>query len=43
MNIGIAQKKKGYSGTLIYTKNKPLNVFYGIDGKYNDEGRIITL
>ena len=36
-------EKKGYSGTLVYTKNKPLNVFYGIDGKYNDEGRIITL
>lgn len=36
--------KKGYSGTLIYTKEKPLNVIYGIDGeKYNDEGRIITL
>jgi exodeoxyribonuclease-3 len=36
--------KKGYSGTLIYTKNKPINVVYGIDGdKYNDEGRIITL
>lgn len=35
--------KKGYSGTLIYTKHKPLKVYYGIDGKYNDEGRIITL
>ncbi len=36
--------KKGYSGTLIYTKNKPINVNYGlIDGKYNDEGRVITL
>ena len=36
--------KKGYSGTLIYTKQKPLNVTYGIDGiGYNDEGRIITL
>lgn len=36
--------KKGYSGTLIYTKQKPLNVIYGIDGEgYNDEGRIITL
>jgi exodeoxyribonuclease-3 len=36
--------KKGYSGTLIYTKEKPLNVVYGIDGEgYNDEGRIITL
>ena len=35
--------KKGYSGTLIYTKVKPINVVYGIDSKYNDEGRIITL
>ncbi len=35
--------KKGYSGTLIYTKHTPLKVTYGIDGKYNDEGRIITL
>ncbi|XFA98943.1 exodeoxyribonuclease III [Candidatus Izemoplasma sp. B36] len=36
--------RKGYSGTLIYTKHKPLNVVYGIDGDlYNDEGRIITL
>ena len=36
--------KKGYSGTLIYTKHKPLNVAYGIDGElYNDEGRIIIL
>ncbi len=35
--------KLGYSGTLIYTKEKPQNVSYGIDGKYNDEGRLITL
>lgn len=36
--------KKGYSGTLIYTKEKPISVSYGIDDyKYNDEGRIITL
>ena len=36
--------KKGYSGTLIYTKHKPLNVRLGLpDGGYNDEGRIITL
>lgn len=35
--------KKGYSGTLIYTKRKPLSVAYGLDGKYNDEGRAITL
>ena len=36
-------EKKGYSGTLIYTKHKPNNVIYGIDGLYNDEGRVITL
>jgi exodeoxyribonuclease-3 len=37
-------EKKGYSGTLIYTKEKPINVTNGIDGElYNDEGRIITL
>lgn len=36
--------KKGYSGTLIYTKRKPISVTYGIDGVgYNDEGRIVTL
>lgn len=35
--------KKGYSGTLIYAKTKPLNVSYGIGGLYNDEGRAITL
>lgn len=36
--------KKGYSGTLVYTKVKPLNITYGINGElYNDEGRIITL
>lgn len=35
--------KKGYSGTLVYSKIKPCNVFYGIHGElYNDEGRIIT-
>ena len=35
--------KKGYSGTLVYTKHKPINVSYGIGDTYNDEGRIITL
>ncbi len=35
--------KKGYSGTLTYTKIKPLSVVYGINGLYNDEGRVITL
>jgi exodeoxyribonuclease-3 len=37
-------EKAGYSGTLIYSKQKPLNVYYGLEnGKYNDEGRAITL
>lgn len=36
-------EKKGYSGTAVFSKKEPLNVIYGIDGKYNDEGRIITL
>ncbi len=35
--------KKGYSGTLVYSKIKPQSVAFGIDEKYNDEGRIITL
>ncbi len=35
--------KKGYAGTLIYAKEKPLEVYYGINGKYSDEGRLITL
>lgn len=35
--------KKGYSGTLIYSKTEPKNIFYGIEGKYSDEGRLITL
>lgn len=36
-------EKKGYSGTAVFTKREPLSVAFGIDGKYNDEGRIITL
>lgn len=37
-------KKKGYSGTLIYTKKKPLRVFYGMNQeKHDQEGRLITL
>ena len=36
--------KKGYSGTLIYSKEKPLNVFYGMNKEEHDqEGRLITL
>lgn len=37
-------EKKGYSGVLIYAKNKPLNVYYGINKEEHDhEGRVITL
>ena len=36
--------KKGYSGTAIFTKNKPLSVAYGINIEEHDtEGRVITL
>ena len=36
--------KKGYSGTAIFTKIKPINVTYGIGIEEHDqEGRIITL
>ena len=36
--------KKGYSGTAIYTKIKPLSVKYGIEIEEHDsEGRVITL
>ena len=37
-------EKKGYSGTAIFTKIKPLNVSYGIGIEEHDkEGRVITL
>jgi len=37
-------EKKGYSGTLIYSKIKPLNVTYGLGIDMHDhEGRLITL
>lgn len=36
--------KKGYSGTGIFTKEEPMNVFYGIGIEEHDqEGRVITL
>ena len=37
-------EKKGYSGTAIFTKKKPMNVTYGIGIEEHDkEGRVITL
>lgn len=37
-------ERKGYSGTAIFTKHKPLSVAYGIGiSEHDDEGRVITL
>ncbi len=37
-------KKKGYSGTAVFTKKKPLKVTYGMGlEEHDDEGRLITL
>ena len=37
-------EKKGYSGTAVFTKEKPLSVRYGIGVEEHDhEGRVITL
>lgn len=37
-------EKKGYSGTAIFTKKEPLDVFYGLGIEEHDkEGRVITL
>ena len=37
-------EKKGYSGTAIFTKVKPINVSYGLNIPAHDqEGRLITL
>ncbi len=36
-------EKKGYSGTAVFSKMKPLSVRYGIEEDAEPEGRIITL
>ena len=37
-------EKKGYSGTAVFTKVKPINVTYGIgEEEHDQEGRVITL
>ena len=37
-------EKKGYSGTAIFTKTKPISVNYGIGiAEHDKEGRVITL
>lgn len=36
-------EKKGYSGTAVFTKNKPLNISYGLSiDEHDKEGRVIT-
>ncbi|MEK8130761.1 exodeoxyribonuclease III [Paenibacillus filicis] len=36
-------EKKGYSGTAVFTKLKPLSVRYGLEEDSEPEGRVITL
>jgi exodeoxyribonuclease-3 len=36
-------EKKGYSGTMVCSREKPLNVFYGLHEFEEKEGRVITL
>lgn len=36
-------EKKGYSGTAIFTRIKPLSVWYGLEENDEPEGRMITL
>ncbi len=37
-------QKKGYSGTAVFTKHKPISVTYGIGiAEHDNEGRVITL
>lgn len=35
--------KKGYSGTSIFSKRKPLSIHYGLEENEDNEGRVITL
>ncbi|MBD2848039.1 exodeoxyribonuclease III [Paenibacillus sp. IB182496] len=36
-------EKKGYSGTAVFTRLKPLRVQYGLSGEEDPEGRVIVL
>ncbi|GKU78165.1 exodeoxyribonuclease III [Paenibacillus sp. L3-i20] len=36
-------QKKGYSGTAVFTKEKPLSIWYGLEENEEPEGRVITL
>ena len=42
-NIGITPRKKGYSGTALFSKEEPICVAYGLGLEEHDrEGRVIT-
>ncbi len=42
--VFFARAKKGYSGTMAFSKLEPLSVKYGIEEKkFDDEGRVLTL
>lgn len=36
-------EQKGYSGTAVFTRRKPLSVRYGLEEDHEPEGRVITL
>lgn len=36
-------EKKGYSGTAVFSKSEPKQVYYGIEGADDPEGRVLTL
>ncbi|MCR5490932.1 MAG: exodeoxyribonuclease III [Bacilli bacterium] len=40
----VSKLRKGYSGVTVFARIEPLSVHYGLlGGKYDDEGRVITL
>lgn len=40
----VSKVKKGYAGTAVLSKQKPISVSYGLqNGKYDDEGRVTIL
>ena len=40
----VSKLRKGYSGVAVFAKKEPLSVHYGLlNGKYDEEGRVITL
>lgn len=42
-NCYFTGEKAGYAGVALYSKEKPINVEYGIGNKeYDKEGRVIT-